>query len=254
MFKRGYKLKIFRSGTKSSRKKLQSIRRRHGKKFKAACLSLGLATAWGGEVQADLTLQVSVTPTRTLSNAFIYYGNNLSTGRFLPLGTLSENETSVFTHLFSEQDSRHEFMDDIEKILPKNDKVPGYFIAGLYDEDGTPGMTLSFPNTSVIDSGLSWNDVFPSFTEQGIVDNVLAGAGSFSTLSGFVSEYGDNSYLEDDGPLPTPYGQQSYLASFSAASPSGTAIVTVVPEPSGMALIATGAGALLFSIRCFKKQ
>ena len=73
------------------------------KKLQAACMAACLATAWGGvdEANADVTFTGSITPNQTVTNAHVYYGNNVSTAAIRPLGTLPANETTSFTHTFA---------------------------------------------------------------------------------------------------------------------------------------------------------
>ena len=71
--------------------------------FKFACLALGLVTAWGDEATADATLKLEVSPQQTLTNAFVLYGNNVSTGVIRSLGTIPGGQTTTFDHTFIDE-------------------------------------------------------------------------------------------------------------------------------------------------------
>ena len=87
-------------------------RRRRLRKLKAACLSLGLATAWGGAASADTVLRVEVTPAVTLTNAVVVYGNNVSTEIYIPIGTAPAGQTTAWIHTLTD-----EFANEPEKLV-----------------------------------------------------------------------------------------------------------------------------------------
>ena len=243
--------------TKASKAQLKRQRRRRRlRKLKAACLSLGMATAWGGEAEAaPLQFKVTANPTRTISNAYVYFSNNATTGFFRSLGTLPANETSmqVFTFNFGD-------LDPIVDYLPRpgafnGDPDPGFVIMGVYEQDDLQeGVALSSQSTAPIDDGSTWDDLFnepsdPSyaqFEEAEIVDSLNNGD-QFSPLStGFEGAFLYFSVSDIPNPLlRTPYGQQATLIAFSTAVDVGTAIVEIVPEPASWGLVVSAAGAVL---------
>lgn len=206
-------------------------RKRIRQRLKAAALAIGLATAWGGEACAETMVQLEVTPTRTLRDAWVYYANNQSSARFVSLGTLPENTTTTFLHVLN-----GEFEDRPSKLLPtlSNPNV-GYWVIGVYDDGDASGIGVSFREETVVAPGTSWDDVF-IYDEADIVDSLTT---EFTrTFGDFVDNYGNPLYRAE-AILPTHYGTHSTLVNFSDAEFGGTALATIVPEPSSIILVGT---------------
>jgi len=231
---------------KTIAKKPTLKRRKKLGKFKAACLAVGLSTAWAGDAGAGLIeFRGSFTPTRTIQDAVIYYFNGVTSAHFFKLGMLPANQTTTIEHSI--------FLSfDNGVVLDTSFRSPGYVIAGWYEDDAGPGVTVSFPNNSPIDGSQTWDDVFstnvpfaPShvYTEAEVLEILQAG----EIPSGFLSTYED--YFDATIPKRLPYlithfNQEATLINFSVADFGGTAIVEVVPEPSTLILLVCAAGVL----------
>jgi hypothetical protein len=207
-------------------------RKKLRQRLKAAALAIGLATAWGGEANAEVLLQLDISPTRTLRDAYVYYANNISSARFISLGTLPENETSTFYHLLDGQ-----FDDAPQKLLPTSDRPNvGYWVIGVYDEENASGIGVSFRNETVVSEGTPWSSVFFGPNEQTIAGALTTSSFLDFTFRSFIDMYGNPSYTPS-AKLPTHYGEYSTLVNFSDATYGGTAIARIVPEPSSIILV-----------------
>jgi hypothetical protein len=224
---------------KNAKLKSGTKRKRIGK-FKAACLAAGLSTAWAAEADAEILYRASITPERTIHNAVIYYLSGVTTHQqFFPLGLLPANQTTVAYH-----------------SIPPNiygEEVTGYALAGWYEGDDGPGVTVSFPTSMPISTGMTWEEVF-STSVPFSPPTTYSEASILSILQddripyGFFYSY--NSYFSQterrDFPyLVTEFNHESTLINFSTAEFGGTAIVEAVPEPSTFVMFVFAAGGLL---------
>lgn len=243
--------------SKATKAQLKRQRRRKRlRRLKAACLSIGLATAWGGEAEADsIRFRVTANPSTTITNAYVYFSNNATTGLFRSIGTLPANETTERIVSFNFGGS-----NVIDEYRPRpgagnGDPNPGYVILGTYDQvDLEQGVVLSSMSSAPIDNNSTWGDLFskptdPSysqFEESEIIDSLINGNEFAPTSTGFEGAFLYFSASDIPDPLlRTPYGLQSYLIGFSAAQSAGTAIVEIIPEPATLGLVVFAAGTLI---------
>ena len=232
--------KIFSRSLFGRRCPSRSWKKRSGKKLKAACLAIGLASAWGGEAEAaDLTLRLEVEPVVTLTDAVVFYFNGVTSGDWRFLGTLPEGVTSTFTHTlvpkgpFQPQD----FLDTESSLKP------GYIVTGLYDDGGQPGVSVSFPDTGPIVAMQTWDEAFAPidpfdglFSEADIVSILSVGGVPNDFLNDFARTF-DASQGQWFRYLSAPVNTQATLVQFSDATFGGTTTLTAVPEPSSFVLI-----------------
>jgi hypothetical protein len=231
------------------------------RRLKAACLTLGLATAWGGEAVADATLKIEITPQQTLTNALVYYGNNISTGVLRSLGTLPGGQTSTVFHTFiaNQVPFEESWSWTADSYVPGLGHQPAvYAVIGLYEGAEGTGVSVSFSNDDPITAMATWSSIFDRddqitayrYTEASIVD-YLQEIDFFpnypqvvqeSEVKRFLESYSSNSrpYLHSE--LATEYGQSATLVNFSDAAFGGTVIVQLVPEPATWCFIVGVAG------------
>jgi hypothetical protein len=218
--------------------KWQKIRRG----LKTGCLAIGMATAWGGEARSEVIFEISVRPTVALTDAWVFYNVNCTSGEMESLGALPANETTVRTQSLTWYTPDNLWQDG--RLLP-------YMLVGLYDDGGTPGVVVSFPSGSTMPG--SWTQVFDSsphsyynYTEDEVVQGVhTASTDPYGTLFWFMCDYGGR-YPD---PCATEYNQTSTLVGFSNPFDAGTATVRVVPEPSTYVLLLGAAGIFLLQRR-----
>jgi hypothetical protein len=221
---------------------------------------MGLATAWGGNAVADATLKLEVSPQQTLTNAFVLYGNNVSTGVIRSLGTILGGETTTFYHsLIVDQIPNCDWVcDPASYVVPPGDDspfnpYPRYALIGLYQGDDGPGITVSFPNNDPIVNMSPWSSLFESstvssfnFAESDVIDdlsNVLPNV-AFDLLTVYLRS---GSFIPTS--IGTPYGSTAVLVNFSDATFGGAAIATLVPEPASFVLLIGTVGIALTTYR-----
>jgi hypothetical protein len=211
--------------------------------LQAGCLALGMATAWGGETRGDVISLVSITPTTTISKAFLYYGNNISTADIMSLGTLSAGQTTTFSH------TEFYWEDYANAYTEVNGHRPLYVLIGLYGDENNPGVAISFPSADPVTIPKQWSQIFETtkkdywdYSEAEVIDCVNQG-----TVGDFLYVYGDNHYgLFDPPPCGTEYGHEGKIVCFSNPTLGGVVTVDVVPEPAAWVLLVTASSALLF--------
>jgi hypothetical protein len=226
--------------------KKQKKQRKWKSGLKAGCLALGMATAWGGEARSDVILQVSATPATTLTNAFVYYGNNASTAYLRSLGTLPGGQTTTLVDVIP-TNTEPSWWGDPDAYA----SGASYVIIGMYDEGGSPGVAISFPNDAPITTPKQWAEVFESswnhgydYSEAEIIGYLQAA--DYAELDRFLYNYGDVKRTRNGHPCATEYGNQATLVNFSDPTFGGVVTVTLVPEPAAWVLLVTTAGTLLF--------
>ncbi len=213
--------------------KTQLRRERRGKrlrKLKAACLSLGLATAWGVEAQADTMVSIDLAPTVSLQDAVVVFGNNVSTATGFYLGDIPYGITTNIVKRFESGDWRYEFINEREYLVNGSSPNVGYALLAAYDDDGTPGVVVSCPDDGPVVAMQEWADIFWNITEAQALDGLSHGYAD----TRFGNYYSDI--------MNTDYGTQATLVSFSTAADVGTITVTVVPEPATWGLVAGAVG------------
>jgi hypothetical protein len=208
---------------------------------------------------ADATLKVEVTPEQTITNALIYYGNNISTGVLRSLGLIPGGQTSTFFETFTPNSVDPDWTWDAASYTshPDQNKPAFWAMIGVYQGDTGPGVTVSFPNAGPIIGGATWASVFqqpimPSdyqFEETAIINDLMTAAPhpNFPTIivtqyvRTLLEVYGEPEAFAG-GPLATDYGDTAVLVNFSDAAFGGTAIASLVPEPTTWLIIVGSAG------------
>jgi hypothetical protein len=216
-----------------ARHKLPGRRARKRARLFAACLTVGLASAWGSTATA-VTVHLSVTPTQTLTDAYVVYilKNSSSLADF-PLGTIPGGETTIF-------DTDFPFLsaEDFSPLPPGEYFEPGYVVIGVHGPEENPGFSFAFANDAPITSGDTWETLFDNsggeVSEADVVANYRLSVDGAKNLTIAFWEL-----------LVVPFGQPSTMIDFSAATFGGTAIA-YVPEPSTWVLACTAAGVFAF--------
>lgn len=232
-----------------SRLTKKTLRRRRSnrlRKLRAACLSLGLATAWGGSASADVTVLLTVTPSVTLTDAVVVFGNNVSTESYFPIGDLPAGQTTTLRHTLT-----GEFEDAPEKLAVDVDApFTGYYLAAGYERDDAQGVVLAFRDDAVVTAGHEWADLFLVQDSYSSYHNVIESEMLAALANGQVLDNLSSYARSGDGPswntnanlLNTPYGETSVLVGFSTATALGSMTVSIVPEPAAFAIVACALG------------
>jgi len=116
--------------------------------------------------------------------------------------------------------------------VPGPNYSTGFAIVGAYQKGDVNGMTVSSPDDSPIVNGATWGSALGPYygsSEQAVADSLASG----SNLWVF------NSF---NASTQVPFNTQVVLINYSDAAYGGTAIATVVPEPTTWMLLVTGAG------------
>jgi hypothetical protein len=216
--------------------------------IKAGCLALGMATAWGGEACGDPVSHITINSTVGISNAYLFYANNVTSADVKSLGNLTAGATTLSQWDFTPGEDAYGDNGTGHR--------PTYMMIGLYDYSGNPGVVVSFPNSYYELSNKQWADFFQSTpgheydrTEAQVVGYLQSAATDFSAYCGvcdFLRDFGNSRYDVCGHPCATEYGQMATLVGFSGASLIGRVTVDVVPEPATWVLLIGAAGALLF--------
>lgn len=216
--------------------RLGFVRPRHSRarrKLLQACLALGLATAWCAPSSANVAVHIEVTPTETMTHAFLgYFTKNSSSVFMWPLGTLPGGLTSYFDHDFFGTP------EEFDHSTPGGLLTPGYALIGLHGEGDNTGVSLSYPNGGSTVAGLTWDEIFFGDTEANVIH--------------FLETDDDDEfgYLVriNGSELLTYYGEQATIMNFSTGTAGGTVLVTV-PEPAAWILFASAAGGVMLVAR-----
>jgi hypothetical protein len=214
-----------------------SRKRKKLAKLKQACLAVGLATAWSGEANAELTFTPSITPTQTISNAWIYYHQNATSPlNGISLGILPANQTTTFEH----PNPLSNFPDNVWFSGRS-----GYVVIGLYDNAGEPSVAVSMPDASAILASQTWEQLFTRpepfyYSEAEVVAELQQGNFPSSFMEG-NADYFDDASGQWVQKLVTPIGDPATLVGFSTATFLGAAHVPV-PEPSSLVLVVCSLG------------
>lgn len=233
----------------------QFIKKR--KKLAAACLAVTLASAWAPSAEA-VTIQLSVTPTETLTHAYALYFIHFSSGspfRYyaseVPLGTLPGQQTTTFEHDFPDVKPEHFLFPEEWFDLPA-----GYVLFGLYGEPGSQGVSLSFPSDAPITNGATWDTLIrPHLPEdvseaEWIADFLVPGEEDEEPEMSPLASLGYRDLSNElSGLTRTRFGSPATLVNFSAAALGGGATAAMVPEPGSGILLVTGVGLWLVSRR-----
>jgi hypothetical protein len=207
----------------------QSLREENtveSKGLKAACLAVGLASAWGAAApaQAD-SITVTTTPTKSLTHVYFLYGSNSSgigqdaTLTSLPDITLPSDPCQTGCNI---------------SATPPSGGGNVFSVMGLY---GPGVLTIGLTDlqaANVIATPTSFEAEFPGFSESTIAtalaNNDTATLRSFF-LSGNVQQKAAISFQGS-----------GELINFSNSTDGGpvSAMFTPVPEPSTLSLLAVG--------------
>jgi hypothetical protein len=215
-----------------------------GKKLQAACMAACLATAWGGadQASADVTFTGTITPNQTVTNAHIYYGNNVSTAAMRPLGTLPANQTTSFTHTLVAAPDVAAWTTDPNAYVGDRFLPSGYVILGLVGPQAEPSVLVSMPDDGAITGGKTWPQLFEvgfplDFPEAEVIADLASTPASYSINQSYFLDVRWFPYWSRDI-TGTDYGQPATLVSFSTAGFAGTSRVELVPEPASLAIVA----------------
>jgi hypothetical protein len=229
---------------KRRRRENNVAKKKRHRKLRTAGLALGLATAWGAETQADVTLRLELTPQQTLTNAYVLYNNNVSTGLFKFLGIVPGGQTTVFLHELRDGEVLSDWQSQPESYTSSGNYPAVYSIIALYGSGPETGVTVSFPNDDVVTQGKTWDELFNPAPPFG-----YDRADIISDLQTNVPPYEAFSLLDDYTKYPpystllnTEYGSYATLVNFSTATFGGTALARVLPEPAGWILFVSAAG------------
>ncbi len=109
-----------------------------------------------------------------------------------------------------------------------------YLFFGLYDDGGSRGVVASLRDASAITAGLTYEDVFPGFSET-TMQILLQSFDDGVPESGLIDH--PSAVYEAHGSVVGPsVGTEGQLVAFSTASDGGTIKVEVVPE-AGLATL-----------------
>ena len=212
-------------------------RRRRLRKLRAACLTVGLATAWGAAPDSQAaTLRVEVTPSQSIENAAVFFNWNSSGNPpgFYRLGSIGAGETAT---------AQLTIDDAVFETSPSPYLEPytdfGYTVVASLN--GGAGPVVSLPDAEAIVDSAEWADLFPTADESGVVDDLSSYAVNPTQIWRLPDLH--RLVLEHARSLPgrdfavTPYGVESVLTGFSTATHYGTAIVYFVPEPAAWVIL-----------------
>lgn len=227
--------------SKSIAKSIARRRRRSRlRKLKQAALTVGLATAWGSAADGA---QFNVTATTTITlqdSAFVIDDRGLADTSSLTITAAALNGPPT-----GDQSVSQIYENDF--IFNANGES-GYYYIGISEGD----LVVSFPNGGSAALGQSWSSLFmrngQGICEEDILDQLA------------ISPLVDGADLDPTSPLGifnelygevvrTPFGSEAELIAFTnnAAGPNhgisgGQTTVSVVPEPTTLAIIYAAGG------------
>ena len=231
-----------RRATKKSILKARRLTRL--RKLKVAAMSLGLATAWGGAADAGTLFAATATATITLSDS-------RSVGSTLN-GTVTIHVEGLDQSSGGGSASASAFIDQTLQITGES----GYYYVGVSGDD----LVLSFPNGGAGVVGEFWGALFLR-NGQGVTEaQILAQLGATPLENGALLDPTSPLGLLDKeygSLLRTPFGEESTLVAFrflDAQSPNngvdgGRYSLSVVPEPTAVAMMAVATGVSILGAR-----
>lgn len=189
----------------------------------AACLTVGLSSAWAPAAKADLPTEVRISSSLAgdVAHAIILLGDVDPAGvpgvvisdPTLAGGVISGGGWMTIIH----------YSD-----LSVDDFGAGYAMVGVRElSDGTPSLVVSGGGWLTHIPGASFEEVFPGYSQGELIERVMAGGPE------------GESFLRDNfSELMTPYGTESAAFAFSQAVEFGglTIDVVAVPAPGALAI------------------
>jgi len=211
------------------------------KTLKAACVAVSLATAWGSQVDADLTLpaeeiQLTITPSNNLSHVYFLYGAGTTSlypvVTVQPLPNLVAGETTT-------EDILVPAISPVSPIARSS-----FYVMGLYDETNklvTIGLNSTVANAAI--GNTDFNTEFSPFTEAAFATALLSN--DTATLVSFAET---PQFQGQDNQGYITVGDSGQLVNYSSASAGGSiSSQVVVPEPFSVFLAGTGVLSLVAS-------
>jgi hypothetical protein len=203
------------------------------KSLKAACLAVGLATAWGGQTDAGVVppseeIQLTINPSNNLSHVYFFYATNAT-------GLGSANTLTALPNLTAGVSTTETFF-----ATPAGnylDPLRFYGVVGLYDETNKL-ITLSMTSVEAgnVIGTRDFSTEFSGFTEDSLATALLSN--DTFTITTFFWEY------EAGRATDIPIGTSGQLVNFSLGSDGGSLSATIVPEPSPALLVSAAALAI----------
>jgi hypothetical protein len=196
------------------------------KALKAACLAVGLATAWGMQADAQVSqIQLTITPSNNLSHVYFLYGTGVTSLVVSTVQALPNLVAGVSTTLTLSVNTTTEF--------------PAYAVIGLYDETNKL-LTLGLPTyeaTNVVGKK-DFNTEFSPDTEDAVASSLLS-----NDTTAVMNFFHGPPYFYF---LDIGISETGELVNFSSGTDGGSVTAVVaVPEPSPALLAGIGALAIL---------
>jgi hypothetical protein len=192
--------------------------------LKAACLAVGLATAWGSPASAQIDeIQLTITPSNNLTHVYFFYGPGTTSlwpvTAVDPLPNLQADETTV-----------------VDLSVTQVSGAACY-VLGLYNETNnlvSIGVDSNWAQNVI--GQTNFNAEFVPFTEDQIATALLSN--DIATLDNFVTAPSFYGYIR--------IGSSGRMVDYSIASDGGSVLTELIPEPSPMLLVTLGALIILW--------
>jgi len=185
-----------------------------------ACLTVGLATAWGAvsDAQADSRIHFETS-----------LGSDLTHARLMLGGTGSGALLTIFDRLTLPGSGS----GDIFTTIPGSGLADSFVLMGIYHgSGGGDRLLVSFPGLTIIVNH-TFEDVFPGYSETLLIDQLLHDAVSPSDF--MISTYALTAVGHGSGSMGNDF---AHCAAFSLAEDVGTVRVGVFDVPAPSLLIA----------------
>jgi len=191
------------------------------KALRAACLAVGLATAWGMQADAQVSqIQLTITPSNNLSHVYFLYGTGVTSLVITTIQALPNLVGGASTTLTLSVNTTTEF--------------PSYAVIGLYDETNKL-LTLGLPTyeaTNVVGKK-DFNTEFSPDTEDAVAASLLS-----NDTTAVMNFFHGPPYFYF---LDIGIGETGELVNFSSGTDGGSVTAVVaVPEPSPVLLVSLG--------------
>ncbi|MEO0482862.1 MAG: hypothetical protein AAF138_04500 [Planctomycetota bacterium] len=198
---------------------------------KAACLGATLATAWTAApaaAQTDLEVPFEVSPEIDITDSVLVYSEGFSSRDATRVGAISAGETRALPTTFS---------------LNEQFDVGYYLFVGTYDDNGSPGLVVSFADADAptalgaefaslfADPGDGRTDVIESEVIQNFIDGIADTNSARNRVNVLFGQYFDDRGQGRRFALDT--NTNGTLVSFSTGAFAG---VIAVPAPGAAIL------------------